>query len=534
MNGKNTRNDEKNKNGNRSRSQGRNRKSNGKSCDSRSESKEVELKKDAKAGHKSTYNDPKWYALNPQLLLDSASLSYNTPLGVNLNLDYRNVTFDAGYHNVRLPGVAVINLDFTLGSSGDATSALNMSAFGLYSFVRHANSGHANYDAPDLMLYIGAMDSVHGALAWFKRLYGLANLYNVYNRYYPKAIVEAMGVDFNDLIANLPQVRYFINQMASKMASMCIPANMSLYARHTWLYSGIYMDGDVNKAQSYLFNPHTFLKFTENEGPGVLSGLTTMSWRTGMGVAPEPVSKFMTKFRSLLDPITSSEDMNIMSGDILKAYGSANIVKVDGITSDYTVIPQPVGEVLTQINNLTVVPAIGDGYKLVAQTEQGVLTSELPFDTNQHNYDHLRIINMPMSNVTPGDTMVATRLMLIPESVTSSDGEFSYEFRSFGTEIVHDVDIREMNATGAVQQRKLMTDGVITSANVAATLDAIATISAFDYCPLVYLTGAAFPTLRIYGNMANTTVVSYDTLRRMHETAVISELDVPQVASPKA
>lgn len=479
----------------------------------------------------SRLNDPGMYSLNEQMLKDSASLAYGVPLGTVHDLDLHGVV-PSGSTGLQLPGICTISVDLTLGASVNAASALNLSTFGLYSWVRHANSGHANYDAPDLMLYIGAMDSIHACLAWFKRLYGVANLYHVYNRYYPRSIVEAMGVDFDDLIEKLPTLRYFINNMCAKLGSMAVPAGMRLMQRHQWLFEGIYLDGPLAKAQTYLFNPHSFLVFKENTGPGELSHLAVRHW-----VAKEdgiqPIETFMTAFEEMVNAVITSEDMNIMSGDLLKAYGLGGIIKVVGIESTYTVLPSSLDEVLSQINNLVVMPAIQSGDKLVTQTEDGKLISKLTFRTRDFNYDHKRFVNLYKDEVQPADTMVATRLMLIPTAVTEeADGTFTYQFDEFGTEVVHQMTISHLDLKGSLVTVDIETDRIANTDNAFAILGMVALMSNFSMHPIVYsYNGSEDNPLFTVGNIMNFTEISDVALNKMHMTAVYSELEVPKVGS---
>lgn len=140
---------------------------------------------------KSKPNDPRWYAQNPQLLRDTASFPYSWPLGNKLNLGQHAPEINKG----SIPGIMGIYTAPTFGWADNPNSPINVAARNVYSYVRHANSGHANYDAPDLMLYLCAMDSIYSYLSYLKRVYGVVSTYSYTNRYYPKAVIQAMHVD---------------------------------------------------------------------------------------------------------------------------------------------------------------------------------------------------------------------------------------------------------------------------------------------------------------------------------------------------
>lgn len=112
------------------------------------------------------FNDPSWYYNSEQILRDVASFSFMKPLGYPLR--YQNqVGPTAGSNTVMMngfsgfvPGVLSVQVGLTPGISTDSQSPLNLAATNIYSFVRHKNSGSRNYDSPDLMLYLLAMDSL--------------------------------------------------------------------------------------------------------------------------------------------------------------------------------------------------------------------------------------------------------------------------------------------------------------------------------------------------------------------------------------
>ena len=207
-------------------------------------------------------NDPAWYAVNDQLLRDSASFPYSWPVGNRLTqiVQETGAGRNAGVEQ-SIPGVLSLYLSPTIGWADSSESPVNVASRNIYSFVRHANSGHANYDAPDLMLYLLAMDSCYSYHSFLRRLYGVMMDYTPINRYYPRAVVASMNVDFDDAMAHLAQLRCFINQFAVKLGSMCVPNSMSYMVRHMWMYSQIFVDSMSAKAQTYLYNPHAFYKF---------------------------------------------------------------------------------------------------------------------------------------------------------------------------------------------------------------------------------------------------------------------------------
>ena len=402
-------------------------------------------------------NDWRWYAQNEQLLRDSSSFPYSWPLGNKLNLGVNAPEVNKG----SLPGVMAIWTTPTFGWSDNPNSPVNVAARNVYSFVRHANSGHANYDAPDLMLYMCAMDSIYSYLAFLKRVYGVISTYSYTNRYYPKAVVTAMTVDYDDIQRNLADFRGFINSFAVKVGSMCIPASMSYMAKHMWMYSGLYFDSDQDKAQTYLFVPNNLYRYAlDQDGAGMLEGFSFAEYYTTHGTTDNDPSYInfegLRKIADdMLDPILRSEDMNIMSGDILKAFGPGGIYKVEGIGETYTVLPSYEPEVLDQIQNLTLVGLFKyaghenmtqDGAaKLCQDPTKGWLVSKPLFNhpyrftladeefPGQNVFISDRIVTFEHGDITPANTMEATRMCNIAREYSKEHTD-SYEVHTLGSE----------------------------------------------------------------------------------------------------
>lgn len=406
----------------------------------------------------STDNDPMWYAVNEQLLKDVGSYSFTWPLGDRL--PYSN---DEIYGNNAIPGIFAIYTNFTPGVAVNQNSPVNTAARNIYSYVRHANSGHANYDAPDLMLYLLAMDSIYAFHSFLKRVYGVASVFTYENRYLNEALLRAMRVNPQSVRSNLADLRAFINLYAVKIGSLCIPNSMPFMARHMWMYQNYYVDSDTPKAQIYLYTPNMFFRYgLDSTGKGMLyndsfSRENDAEWN---------VDDLIQYGYQLIDAVLASEDMNIMSGDILKAFGADGVYKSYGIEETYQVLPTYSPEVQSQIENLTALGNVvrsqtpenpvsnGEStcnvYQVMVPSSDGVdsylytnpnftFITELrtavdPANTVKQYFDVMesamqnllkawsneRMINMHKTDVTPSDVMVATRLC---NTATLADSE---------------------------------------------------------------------------------------------------------------
>lgn len=312
-------------------------------------------------------NNPAWYATDPALLRDSASLPWSWVSGSPFELIDSSRSFMAEGTQTGdyvVPGIMVSYILPTVGSAIDGSSPLNVAAQSAYSYVRHANSGSRNYSAEDLMIYMVAWASVFSYLNFLIRAYSIATLYTIGNRYLPDGLLEAMGFNATDLCDNLAQFRYSLNILINKSSALAVPATMTYFQRQAMLYQNIYTEGESVKDQLYMYCPMAFFKFTINEetkkGQLVYSKwMPDYNANTSYGTnkramfGPSKSWKNAIQFgNDLLSTIFANEDFGLMSGDVLKAYGG-NIIKLASIPEYLPIVPVYDRYVLEQMQNAT-------------------------------------------------------------------------------------------------------------------------------------------------------------------------------------
>lgn len=525
-----------------------------------------------KGAYDSADNDASWYMRYPELAKDASKIPFTTPLGKYPFVDTNGIMnnkFKTGDEAFAIPGIMAINWIPTIGQSDDQNSPVNIVSREVYSFVRHANSGHSNYDAPDLMMYILAMDSLYSFYAAMVRAYGVMMLYNGMNRYMPKRLVEAMGFDFDNLSQNLAQFRWLINQVAYKLTSMYVPAGMSYFERHIWLNSGVYVDSPSIKAQTYVFKQSAYYTYSATAATGYVAKLV---------YTPVPdkltFAKCANFVNSMLNPILADEDMNIISGDMLRAFGAENLFTVSPISEDYVVVPAYSQEVLSQIQNLTIMgdpdtnwsTNNGDKADIVqrVQTEDftpgiyqvltfsGAYQAKAAGKADRLNawacttYD--KLVTMLNDNPTSEEVLVATRLTNIgdPFGIAEyQEGSTTYQKVTvtsdfLSTEVVTRLFIYSIDNEGNPIVRGVDPFILIGSevrdmpSNAGPRLTTLSLISAFDWHPTIYLmhSNSNDDSVIVDGTLIefnNFTTVDYNDLSRLHETALISEFYIPDV-----
>lgn len=531
-------------------------------------------------------NDPEWYAKDVQLLNDSASLSYSDPMGQPIELLNGAeriwggnsptvglyVKGDFNSNQDAIPGVCSLFMKHTVGLSYDRNDPVNVAANAFYTHVRYVNSGRKNYDPADLMIATLAIAELHAFLTWCKRLYAYAFLYSQKNQYIGKVLVEENSVNPNDLIDNLANFRYWVNAFANKIASFVLPSDIPYFSRRKFMYDGLYLENPYGNIadQLYQFVPEGFFKFElDSTGKGCLRWkLLTVKengWfaakRTGDDLLT--INQIMEFGNSLLSNIMGDEDFGLISGDILKAYGT-NILAVEGLPEDYMVLPHYDMTVLSQFKNATV----------CGHASRANIAPELantPLDTAHYRYalgdvmqdDHgnivcweaqrcenddmisfelnvfmKKIISLETPTPTPADNIEATRLMVISSRGTPLTEDTSKEFLIYQV----GVDYPTLCVLRSNHERNGVPEEYTFQATTNATrTDLINSQNLEDYCAFKYI-----PTRYVYSyvqeglpkiskvspcsNIDNYTVINGYILEKMHTCALLSLFFVPGVA----
>nr|AVX53379.1 putative capsid [Marmot picobirnavirus] len=483
-------------------------------------------------------NDASWYAINPQLLNDAGQLSFNNPLGVGLP---GVVNGDPNSTLMFTPGVCKLHFMPGVGYSEDNSSALNLAARRIYTFIRHANSGSANYDSPDLMMYLLAVNSAYMTYVQCVRAYGIANVYSMYNRYLPDALLRAAGFDPEDVRLNLANFRYGINIAAAKLGQLAVPNTMSYFKRSAWLVNNVYADSSTAKSQLYVLATdawYTLEETASNKGTSLqIQGVDTT--QKGLKVAD-----WLNRLNTQIAKLVESEEIGIMAGDILKAYGANALMVAPAISEDYVVTPVYNEEVLTQINNCILLqgsPFVSGSkwnlpsFNITQNPDTGAILYQ-PYFTWGGQWDNPVNYRKPItirSNMpTPADIMVASRGM-IGGTVDTSGGETPalLSVRQMGTEVFTNGVIFKYNSSHELTTQTFTSYEEPTQDRFLIYAD----LSKFAWAPPVFLLSggdtSAFTVAGVLQDWNNVTTIGVPELAKLHETALLSMFNVPSMSS---
>lgn len=492
-------------------------------------------------------NDVTWYAHNPELLRSAASLPFSVTSGQKLAfwLDRPGTPTADSYYVNSVPGV--LEMDWVPQIGGEFTDAVNQAKNSIYSFTVHANSRNTTYNATDEMIVILCGASLFSMIAMGIRAYGIMRNFDQRNEYTPEALIRATGFDYQDLKANLSHMWFDLNELVARSSQIWVPDDLPFIDRWFWMNTNIYMDGDSAKSQFYVFKPAYCLvyneTFNDEGGAAVYEPVGySLTWQQYMAILNK-------QFNALLN----SEDRGIIFGDILKAYGAEHIYALKPIPVDYRLMPVYDREVLTQIENASVIESHPHA---IAQSQT---TLDLYTDWNwaapstakaieaEHLIPERQVLNFhQVESPTPEQIMVATRLKAMGTSpIIETEGATKGVVGTYPT-VCGTETIQRVKAWVYAQYNGVQTlVGYTINANFYSSNPRSSQMwylmNAFDWCPWTYVLdsqnqnkylttdGTWYDTVVQFaiGDWDQYTTVDVETIRKMHVTAVYSEFGVP-------
>lgn len=526
-------------------------------------------------------NAPEWYGSDQAILRDYASYPFSFATGTPIKMNdpiLQLISKDSD--ELVIPGVTIQWLVPTIGHTERPSDPANIAMNSLYSAIRSANSGAKNYDAPDQFLYCLAVSQVYAYINWMQRIYGIATtLYSQGNRYMPQKLLEAEGIDYTSIRDNVSNFRGAINIMINKIASFAVPNTLTLFKRTAFLYQGIYSEGTSIKDQLYMYSPASFYKFQlDTDSKGMLTTVASPSSRALCNNQLASAQQLISFGNELIDALFSDEDVQIIGGDILKAFGRENLIMLNSLPEVYPIIPVFSVEVLEQMANATVLhdSLIGVANRTIllnsniTQVVEDLTSSpylkcpnalQMTTSGDPTSVDVMQAIaytgltqskflTTTTDKTGPDLVIVNSRLMLTASDVNREAANVTMYIES-GTEIVWAQCYVTMgyNSTGSlklerywtsfVQPIKVDNDTTGLANSFGNMIRSLSVRNFFKFnSPIMqylYKDGTSSPSVSIangYLNQAidNATLLHDGDLRNLHQVAILNLLHVPPVA----
>lgn len=348
---------------------------------SRNDQKKDYTNNDDKSVKSTDYNDPSWRIANATTILDRATkfvfndyqhvydnhLDEFAPLSC-YNPDKTVQDTVNMPPRAQVPSIMAIRLNPSPGSnSSGAVSAVKQQAQALYTSLSSMNSKTTNYAPQDLIMPILALGEVISTVEWMRRAFRSVYMYNAKNRAIPRALVEAMGFDYDDLCKNYANYVARANTIIDRAMSITLPSNIDYFKACNALYQDVFLDDDSDMAQMYLFVPYsTWLLNEQSQDTG--TSLTTYIWREYTSAGLLTMDRVLNTLKLMVDHLLTSSTMNYVYADIqnFAAKKGAQLAAIAPIVVGEGITPIYSEEALLQIMNIDfmdqpVVNAEGNG-----------------------------------------------------------------------------------------------------------------------------------------------------------------------------
>lgn len=453
---------------------------------------------EAKSGGASNFNDLADYVINDQILNDSASIPTNLPAGTAVP----NFGMNQEGEELIFPGILKYEVISFPGVTRSFNDPINVAARNIMAYLRIKNSKQAPYDPADVMMTLLAGTEL---ITWgtvLGRVYGLLNLYNPINRYFPKAIIESMGFDFNDLIGNMADFRAYLNQLAIRSNAWSLPKSFAYLRRKHQMFQALYVDGTADKAQVSYYMPAAYGIYNPADVDG--GSITPTEFKiSGTGAKLSDIVSFGDK---LEQAFMSVEHNARIIADLRTAYSEGDFITLPLFNELYIAPIEYNYEVLMQMQNAdinafdsTQLPLTE--FKIRQDTKIGpgiILCDPHVKETDYNNASRYtrepyRLMNFNLDVVKPGDIVVATRL----KHMWTRGVQGTARLSTIGTEYLYRVTSYSMREDASLRATDIKPYYVFrenTAAkylDIAPTLRMISDLSAIKYHPLLMLTAAS-------------------------------------------
>ena len=490
----------------------------------------------------SPVNNPmSWYNRYPELIKSVASIPFPNKPGMTYSVMEPFSYFPDGYRKA-VPGVITLEWVPFVGYATSSTDPINIAAYELYAKVRANYSGALVADAPDIMLYVLALDGILSYIASLKRIYRVLNTYSMNNLDLPYNLLSSLGIsqsEVNTLIEGKQDLLFYTNDLIHKVARYKLPNVFDYINRHIWMNDRVYLDAPKPEAQMYVFNQLVFPYFKLDDSSAGMIAFSIAPWQnSATTITPKVLYDYGI---NMLEKLADYDEAYTISGYLMRAFESAPNVEI-GLLEGSEIEAGVYSEiVLMQIHNArstgSHVPTTDTFKYTITQANNNALQSKWLYRSSAIT-DPKDIITdkvtpfIDLGNSPVNEEMVveSTRLMT---SFRNIDGNI---YIDGGSEVVTQFRVSYGNTVVGFDTLNcsLLTKAYNTTdfySSVKIALNAVDNLSAFDWHPYTTIlypstTGAA-PGTGAYtiGDVANVANLSHDQLAKIHRVCLLSEFN---------
>ena len=304
-------------------------------------------------------NDPNWYFLDAGVADQAATFSFNQFLGTDVSV--RGWEFKAespapvsDEYSLRVPSILVASCNPSAGSTNDAFAGINLAALKTYTQLSARNAKTTNYAPQDITILVLAMGELLSTLEHIRRAFGVAFTYNQRNRSLPVRLLNCMGFNAEEFLANLADKRLEFNSWITALNKIPFPTNFSYIYKCVDMYQKVYTDSESAMAQLVFMRPYSTWVLEETlsdkggylrtqELPQIINDADgTKTWEQWSLVVTSQINALMT-----------SATFNYVYADVLMLHDKYGmpLMRLDYLQSDYYVLPEYNRNFMLQIHN---------------------------------------------------------------------------------------------------------------------------------------------------------------------------------------
>lgn len=300
-------------------------------------------------------NRPSMYFKDRDLADQVSSFSLNQFLEV----DGKPFT-DPELQKVRVPAIMTLYFNpspgYTRGTS-TAEGGINIAAMKAYTKLSSMNAKTTQYAPQDVATLMLALGEVIAISETIRRAFRLVFLYNKRNWNYPKAVLNAMGLNVDDFIQKLADYRLEFNATINMINQISFPGDIEWFDKCKQMFSHIYTDSESPMAQSYVFMPATtwILDETSYEEGTILKTTPFALNNDGTGRFGSTMSAWIGTLNRMIQAILNSATFNYIYADVLRLVNPGRLMVMPYLTEGETIEPEYDPMILLQIENATMV-----------------------------------------------------------------------------------------------------------------------------------------------------------------------------------
>lgn len=499
-------------------------------------------------------NPISFYNKYNNFMTDAAKLPFSYPLGYKFDNLFSgpNSPVVIDQNDFVVPGLMTLRFTPTIGVSHDFTSPINRSSIQFWTYLRSIMKAAGDYDHQDITMMTLALDSCVMFHSLLRRIYGLLPDVTPLNKYYAKAIINACGVNYDDLVKNIQDFRAYINEFAYRLQQYAIPKDIELINRHSWMCEGIYTDSVSTRAQTYMFLPFGFWQYDNTVETGSQLIFKYWSYDPSTGLDGQYTYAQIMQFgNELINAISGDADFAMISGDMFTLY-KGNTYTLPYVTEGYQILPKYDQVVLSQIENATILGVFDSSYTPVISQNPGVNAGAIIFEpvmyTPNASFYGDAAINIHYDNPSPDQVVEATRLCAtVTPNLTVTSNTVAY-VKSCGTEIINLIKVFKLApATDqaivslSVARRKHLLSDTVNQENLNGAIGIVSAalnLAQFDWAPRIEIyqtytteTSTEYHIIGTTWDIDDISDVDSNQLAIIHDACLWSEFDVPRMSA---